>query len=205
MVSGHGKGHVLGAKQRRFVEEYLVDLDAEAAARRAGYGPGRAARVGRDLLARAEVARAVRAAMLERAGESGLLAECVRAEWAAVAFADMADYLRFGEAGQALLDFARMPPGASRAVAEVTQDEYTEGRGEAARRVRRTRFKLHSKLAALDSLARHLGLFAERSPPAGREGERLYGVLLIPGASDEEAWAAAAAAQQDEERSPGRR
>lgn len=189
---------MLSARQRRFVQAVLTGLDPQAAADRAGAGSEQ------ELLGDPAVVRELRCGLVARAEESGLLADRVVAEWSAVGFADMGDYLAFGADGEALLDFGRMPAGATRAIAEVTQDEYTEGRGEAARRVRRTRFKLHSKLSALDSLARHLGMFAERDEH-GRDGEMLHGVLVIPGASGEEAWAAAAAGQQSEGGGPRRR
>lgn len=190
---------MLSARQRRFVEAVLTGLDPQAAAERAGAGSEQ------ELLSDPALVRELRRGLVARAEDSGLLADRVVAEWSAVGFADMGDYLAFGADGEALLDFGRMPAGATRAIAEVTQDEYTEGRGEAARRVRRTRFKLHSKLSALDSLARHLGMFAERDEHGGLDGETLHGVLVIPGASGEEAWAAAAAGQQSEGGGPRRR
>jgi hypothetical protein len=52
-----------------------------------------------------------------------------------------------------------LPPGAAAALSEVTVDTYADGRGAGAREVRRVRFKLHPKLAALEALAKHLGLF----------------------------------------------
>lgn len=63
----------LTPKRQRFVEEYLVDLNASAAARRAGYSPARADAIGWDLLRNAEVAAAIAAArerLAERAGRS---------------------------------------------------------------------------------------------------------------------------------------
>ena len=70
--------------------------------------------------------------------------------------------MRFDEAGNVLLDFSQMPEGATRAISEIVQDEYVDGKGEDARLVKRTRFKLHGKQSALDSLAKHLGMYSER-------------------------------------------
>ena len=50
---------VMTAKQRRFVEEYLVDLNASAAARRAGYSPHRADAMGFENLRKPEIAAAL--------------------------------------------------------------------------------------------------------------------------------------------------
>lgn len=46
-------------KQQRFVEEYLVDLNASAAARRAGYSPRTADAIGRENLGKPTIASAI--------------------------------------------------------------------------------------------------------------------------------------------------
>lgn len=56
----------LTAKQRAFVDEYLVDLNATAAARRAGYSERTARVSGIDNLSKPAVAAALQAAMQER-------------------------------------------------------------------------------------------------------------------------------------------
>lgn len=57
-------------RQERFVQEYLIDLNATRAAIRAGYSPGRADNTGSLLLKNPEVAEAVQAAKQERAEEA---------------------------------------------------------------------------------------------------------------------------------------
>jgi hypothetical protein len=56
---------------------------------------------------------------------------------------------------------SRVPRDEVAALHEVTIDEYTEDAGEEVRKVKQIRIKLHDKKSALDSLARHLGMFAE--------------------------------------------
>lgn len=56
----------LTPKQQRFVDEYLVDLNASAAARRAGYSARTADRTGHENLKKPEIAAAVAAAQGER-------------------------------------------------------------------------------------------------------------------------------------------
>jgi phage terminase small subunit len=53
-------------KQRRFVDEYLVDLNATQAAIRAGYSKRRASEIGSQLLRKPAVAEAISAAQVER-------------------------------------------------------------------------------------------------------------------------------------------
>ena len=54
-------------KQTTFVAEYLVDLNASAAARRAGYSAHRADAMGHENLRKPEIAEAIRAAQSQRA------------------------------------------------------------------------------------------------------------------------------------------
>jgi len=67
----------LTARQERFVEEYLVDLNATAAAIRAGYSPKSAHVEGSRLLTNAKVAAAISAAKRERSEATKIDAEYV--------------------------------------------------------------------------------------------------------------------------------
>lgn len=55
----------LTPKQKRFVAEYLVDLNATAAARRAGYSVKTADRIGPELLGKTCVSQAIQEAIKE--------------------------------------------------------------------------------------------------------------------------------------------
>ena len=59
------------AKQERFVEEYLIDLNATQAAIRAGYSPKTANEQGARLLAKVSIQAAVSKAQAEGAAEPG--------------------------------------------------------------------------------------------------------------------------------------
>lgn len=66
-------GRGLTPKQQRFVEEYLIDLNASAAARRAGYSARTAEQQGPRLLGNVEIAAAIceqRARLAERTGRT---------------------------------------------------------------------------------------------------------------------------------------
>ena len=152
----------LSNKQLRFADEYLVDLNATQAAIRAGYSQRTARTTGSRLLRNPAVAHAVAQRQARISNHLFVTAERVVLEYARLAFADMRDYMRFAENGDVLLDWSAMPEDATKAILEVTQDIYNEGRGSAQREVKRTKFKLHDKRGALDALAKHLGLFRER-------------------------------------------
>ena len=78
-------------KQRRFVEEYLVDLNATAAARRAGYSEKTADRIGPELLGKTWVAAAIQEAMQQRSRRTEITQDRVLNELASVAFGEGSD------------------------------------------------------------------------------------------------------------------
>lgn len=78
----------MNRKQEVFIQEYLVDLNASAAARRAGYSYKHARATASKILAKPEVQAVVREALEKRKLESGLSGERVRKALADIAFAD---------------------------------------------------------------------------------------------------------------------
>lgn len=164
----------LTPRQERFVEEYMIDSNATQAAIRAGYAVKGAEVTGCKLLRVPKVQALVDQKRTALAKRTEVSAERVIAEYCKIAFADMKDYVTIETAtGNVRLDFSKIPAGGTAAIAEITQEEYTDGVGEAAREVKRTKFKLHDKLRALDALAKHLGLFVDRSE------EELTGEIII--------------------------
>ncbi|MCZ6860512.1 MAG: terminase small subunit, partial [Alphaproteobacteria bacterium] len=75
-------------RQRRFVEEYLVDLNATGAAKRAGYTVRSASDHGYRLLRNPAIAAAVAKAQNKRAARTRVSADRVVTELAKVAFGD---------------------------------------------------------------------------------------------------------------------
>ena len=67
----------LTPKRKRFVQEYLVDLNATRAALRAGYSAKTAYRIGAELLQKTSVREAVALAQEELAARAGRRAEDV--------------------------------------------------------------------------------------------------------------------------------
>ena len=92
--------------------------------------------------------------------------ESVLAELAKIAFANMQDYMKVGEDGQPSLNFKDLTRDQAAALAEITVEEFVDGRSD-KRRVRRVKFKLASKQDALVALGKHLGLFIERHEIGG--------------------------------------
>jgi phage terminase small subunit len=92
-------------------------------------------------------------------------------ELAKIAFANMADYMTVGPDGNPVFDFSMLTPDQAAALVEVTVDGNVKGRGKGARPVRKVRFKLADKRAALVDLGKHLGMFKGDGAAAETEGE----------------------------------
>ncbi|MBO8085759.1 MAG: terminase small subunit [Marichromatium sp.] len=147
------EGGAPGGRRGRFVREYLRDLDPEAAARRAGYAPARAAATAQRLLRDPALGAALHAAWGARAGVSaGVSAEAVVRELALIAFADLVEFVDWDADGVRVRDSRALDAARRRAIVEVRQGP--QG----------VQLKLASKQAALEALGRHLGLH-DTPPP----------------------------------------
>lgn len=169
----------LNPKQQRFVEEYLIDLNATQAAIRAGYSAATAYSQGERLLRHVEVQAAVSEAQKARSERTGITADRVLAELAKLGFANMADYMKAGSGGDPYLDFSQITRDQAAALTEVTVEDFKDGRGEDARDVRRVKFKLADKRAALVDIGKHLGMFKDRVELGGPDGGPIEAITKI--------------------------
>jgi phage terminase small subunit len=151
----------LTAKQRRFVAEYLLDLNATQAAKRAGYSNRTANEQGARLLANVSVQAAVHQGLAKINSGLEVSTKRVTTELACIGFANMLDYVTVDDAGDMRPSFRGLTRDQAAAIQEVTVEEYRDGRGVDAKRVRRTRIKLADKKGALELLARRLSMFRD--------------------------------------------
>ncbi|MEG5263246.1 terminase small subunit [Pseudomonas sp. JDS28PS106] len=161
----------LTAKQQRFVDEYLIDLNATQAAARAGYSKKTANEQGSRLLANVSVSAAIRQGMNARSGRVEITQDMVLKELAKIGFSDIRKVVRWGETmvrmvdgeeecaedmvpyhGLALIDSTEIDDDTAGAIAEVSQGK--EG----------LKVKLHDKKGALVDIGRHLGMFGHGGP-----------------------------------------
>ena len=138
-------------RQRRFVEEYLIDLNATQAAKRAGYSARSAASRGSKLLRNPAVAAAIESAQAKRAQRTRVSADRVVTELAKVAFGDPRRLFSWGPGGVELRESSELTEAEAALVSEVSETRTAAG---GTRRV-----KLHCKMTALTALGKHLGLF----------------------------------------------
>jgi phage terminase small subunit len=151
-------------KRQRFVDEYLIDLNATQAAIRAGFSRRTANQQGARLLADPEVSAEI--AMRRKAMSSAavMTATEVLIELSRIGRANMQDFMRATPDGDPYLDFSALTRDQAAALVEVTVEDFKEGRGPEARDVRRVKFRLASKNDALQQLAKFHGLSAAEQP-----------------------------------------
>lgn len=157
----------LTAKQARFVEEYLVDLNASAAARRAGYSERVSGVIGFENLTKPEIQAAIEAAKRERSARTGITADRVIAEIAKIAFADPRKVMTWGPGGVELKDSETLTDADAAIVSEVSESISQSGSS--------IKVKLHSKLDALEKLAKHIGVYESDKGDKVIVIERSYG------------------------------
>ena len=90
----------LTEKQKRFCEEYLIDLNATQAAIRAGYKEKTAYAQGQRLLKKVEAQEYLQELMDERSKRTEITADRVLRELAAIAFSDRTELAQVGERGE---------------------------------------------------------------------------------------------------------
>jgi phage terminase small subunit len=155
-------------KHEAFAQGLAKGLSATEAYVAAGYKESRSAasRLSANVNVEARVAELVN----KGAEKAGVTVERIISELAKIGFANMQDYMRAGPDGDPYLDFSGVSRDQAAALAEVTVEDFKDGRGEDARDVRRVKFKLHDKRAALVDLGKHLGMFKERVEHTGKDG-----------------------------------
>ena len=146
----------LSAKQRRFVDEYLLDMNATAAAMRAGYSKLSAEQHGYFLTTRPNVAAVIVQRLAARRERMAVTTERVIRELARIAFADIGRIMSWSGEELIATPSALLAEDDRAAIAEIAVVKRKNG--DVAARV-----VLHDKERALEALCRFLGLFGPRA------------------------------------------
>lgn len=144
----------LTAKQQRFVEEYLVDLNATQAAIRAGYSVDNADKIGSELLGKTRVSEKICQAMAERSKRTGISQDRVIQELARIAFVNPQNVINSKDAS-VREDASEDDLACIQSVKVKTMDSE---RGTSTER----EVKLNDKMKALELLGKHLGMFKDK-------------------------------------------
>ena len=164
----------LTAKQKRFCDEYLIDLNATQAAIRAGYSEKTAYRTGADNLRKPQIEEYIAKRQKELSRSTEITQERVIKELALIAFSNNADYAHVvekkmkaevGGALVAVLDDDGKPV-MYRTVEPVLTEELTEEQKRALAVIKKGREGLEvkscDKVKALELLGKHLGIFTDK-------------------------------------------
>ena len=141
-------------RQRRFVEEYLVDLNASKAAIRAGYAATTARHQGAKLLSNGNIAAAVTAGIALRSHRAEVEAEAVLAKlWAMANF----DIRKLFNADGSMKAITELDDETALGVVSIKVVELKDGDGNVRGYSKEAR--LVDLRAVLVDVGRHLGMF----------------------------------------------
>lgn len=140
-------------RQQRFVDEYLIDLNATQAAIRAGYSVKTANEQGSRLLANVSVQTAIAEKMADRSRRTGVNQDRVVLELAKIAFVKLTDII--DEKGK-IKDTATEDD-----LACLEGYKYKYSDTDTGYSVERE-VKLSSKMKALELLGKHLGMWNDK-------------------------------------------
>jgi hypothetical protein len=140
----------LTPKQRKFCDEYLIDMNASRAALRAGYSASTA--LNGQLMAMSKIKLYLQQRTEEIAQKVQVTPDMVMRELCKIAFGNMGNYF--------------LPDGRMKAMHELSDDEKAalwsisvndDGSGSSVTAT--TKFRMYNKLSALDKIAKHLNFY----------------------------------------------
>lgn len=145
------KQQKLTDRQERFCLEYVVDLNATQAAIRAGYKEGTAGQTAAENLKKPQIKKKIAQLQAEIAKRTEITADMVVRELAAIGFADVREC--FDQLGN-IMNPKKLPDSIAKVVAGIDVIEVKKD-------VKVKKLKLWNKVAALESLAKHLGMYQQ--------------------------------------------
>ncbi|AWC21391.1 Terminase small subunit [Aminobacter sp. MSH1] len=151
----------LTAKQARFVEEYVLDLNATQAAIRAGYAEKSASVEGARLLANAKVGEAVAAGLKARSERTKIDADWVLTRLAEEAEADLSDLYDDNGHLKPMKEWPKIwRKGLVAGIETLTEFETVDGKKEPVGVVRKIR--LSDRIKRVELIGKHVDVQAFR-------------------------------------------
>ncbi len=179
----------LTARQQRFADEYLVDLNGKQAAIRAGYSEKTAEAQASRLLSNVKVQHYIQKRKQERVERTEITQDMVLFELAAIAFSNAADYAQVvereatiqNENGHVIQLFDEDGnPVMYRTVEPVLTENLTDRQKRALSVIKKGRdgfeVKPYDKIRALELIGKHIGMFTDKVEVSGEVNNPMAGL-----------------------------
>lgn len=140
-------------KQKRFCDEYLVDLNATQAAIRAGYSVNTAKEMGYENLTKPHIQKVIAKRIAERSKRTGVNQDRIVNELAKIAFVNILDIV--DEEGRIRSDATEEDLAC---IESIKHKESSSINGDSTER----EVKIASKLKALELLGKHVGMWNDK-------------------------------------------
>lgn len=153
----------LTEKQRRFCEEYLIDLNATRAylaAYPAVKKESTAAQAGSRMLRNVKVAEHIRERMEDRQKRTEITQDRVLRELAIIAFADVTDIVSYNGSNVVIKPTEELPRETRKIISGIKEGQFG------------TEVKTYDRIRALELLGKHLGMFEPRKDDLDREEQQ---------------------------------
>lgn len=167
----------LTEKQIRFCEEYLIDLNATQAATRAGYSEKTAYSIGQENLKKPEIQQYIQSKQKKLQNKLEITQEKVLQEYAKVAFFDIREIYNDDNSLKSVKDIDENSAAAIAGIEVTEETAYEDGQKKNIGWTKKV--KIQNKIAALEGLGRHLGLFNDKLKlDASEELMNLYKTVM---------------------------
>lgn len=137
----------LTEKQKAFVNEYLIDLNATQAAIRAGYSKKNADKIASQLLGKTRVSEEIKKVMAKREKRTEITQDRVLKELAIIGFAKVTDYVSVQNGTVIIKNTADIDEEKLSAIAGIKENQFG------------IEVKIHDKVKSLELIGEHLGMW----------------------------------------------
>lgn len=168
-------------RQKKFVDEYLIDLNATQAAIRAGYSAKTARSMGQRLLTKVDVQAKIEKRKKRMVEKVEITQERVLSELAAIAFSNGSQIAKIVTINA---KDAAGNPVTYQTVNFVPTDELPEDTKRAISAIKSNKrgieVKMHDKTRALERLGEYLNMWGSNKPTGGDDEDEETGVVELP-------------------------
>jgi len=163
-------------KQKRFCEEYIIDLNGAQSAIRAGYAEGSARVEGSRLLSNDNIQEYISKLQQSKSEELNITQNKVLQELCKIAFGDVKNY--FDDMGR-LIDINELENQISASIKSVTvQQEKSQAQGEVFIESTIKKIESYDKLKAIDTINKMLGFYSKDNEQ--KKGESQVTIFQLP-------------------------